>query len=518
MKTITFYSFKGGTGRSLALAHIAVLLARFGKSVCVVDFDLESPGLPDKFASLHSGPKAQWGLVDYLQEAPKNGPLPRLDNRLIRFESPNGDGVIHLFPAGDIHGQYFDIISSPGWYDFLLAINTNTRAFFLGLRERIAEDLDPKPDFLLIDARSGVTELGGICTRLLADEVVVLTTDAPDSVDGTNAILRSLELARKTGADAPAEIHTVLSRTPYYYFDEHGTLHWLEDDQRAVIRTEVLNTINYGLEHRLGPLHSFSLEPRLSLEEHLLIKFTGSAESSPLAKDYIDFCGLFLDKKEELASLLGEVRTYRPYLLIEETGKMINPQDNSWNVAFRVDTLTKTFSSLYDSIYTTVLKDSGSEDVSRKAAWTALANAGLRAAEEFSGYLRDLWSAESKHRGARRPYKDLLNDWCRFDSTVGFGRFENETWSGGLQGEIILIDNFLLFGRPLPDTDLCAFMVGYIQRVLSAIFDVELGAVSVEHELQRDCGARHAEGGPAEVSRCVFPYAILPLTSGEVGG
>src|SRR4029077_8525550 len=49
---VTFYSYKGGVGRSMALANIAVLLARRGKKVLAVDWDLEAPGLPRYFAYL----------------------------------------------------------------------------------------------------------------------------------------------------------------------------------------------------------------------------------------------------------------------------------------------------------------------------------------------------------------------------------------------------------------------------------------------------------------------------------
>ncbi|MBK7057003.1 MAG: AAA family ATPase [Leptospiraceae bacterium] len=43
MKTVTFYSYKGGVGRTLALANIAMRLSEFGKKVCILDFDLEAP-------------------------------------------------------------------------------------------------------------------------------------------------------------------------------------------------------------------------------------------------------------------------------------------------------------------------------------------------------------------------------------------------------------------------------------------------------------------------------------------
>ena len=68
MKTITFYSYKGGVGRSLALANIATRLAEFGKKVCLLDFDLEAPGLHYKFSTLLSNQKKEIknGIVDYI--------------------------------------------------------------------------------------------------------------------------------------------------------------------------------------------------------------------------------------------------------------------------------------------------------------------------------------------------------------------------------------------------------------------------------------------------------------------
>jgi hypothetical protein len=47
---VTFYSYKGGVGRSMALANIAILLARRGLSVLAVDWDLEAPGLENYFS------------------------------------------------------------------------------------------------------------------------------------------------------------------------------------------------------------------------------------------------------------------------------------------------------------------------------------------------------------------------------------------------------------------------------------------------------------------------------------
>jgi len=51
MKIITFYSYKGGVGRTMCLANIAVLLAKWGHKVLMVDWDWEAPGLERYFVA-----------------------------------------------------------------------------------------------------------------------------------------------------------------------------------------------------------------------------------------------------------------------------------------------------------------------------------------------------------------------------------------------------------------------------------------------------------------------------------
>src|SRR3954469_1379977 len=51
-EVVTFYSYKGGTGRTMALSNIAVLLARQQNAtapVLMIDWDLEAPGLHHYF-------------------------------------------------------------------------------------------------------------------------------------------------------------------------------------------------------------------------------------------------------------------------------------------------------------------------------------------------------------------------------------------------------------------------------------------------------------------------------------
>ena len=57
-QVVTFYSYKGGTGRTMALANLAWILAANGKRVLIVDWDLESPGLHRYFAPSLLDPQA----------------------------------------------------------------------------------------------------------------------------------------------------------------------------------------------------------------------------------------------------------------------------------------------------------------------------------------------------------------------------------------------------------------------------------------------------------------------------
>ena len=65
-KIVTFYSYKGGTGRSMALANVAWILAQTGHRVMAIDWDLEAPGLHRYFLPFLDDSELQEtrGLID----------------------------------------------------------------------------------------------------------------------------------------------------------------------------------------------------------------------------------------------------------------------------------------------------------------------------------------------------------------------------------------------------------------------------------------------------------------------
>lgn len=69
-QVVTFYSYKGGTGRTMALANVAWILAANGKRVLAVDWDLESPGLSRFFAPFidRDALESTGGVIDLIRE------------------------------------------------------------------------------------------------------------------------------------------------------------------------------------------------------------------------------------------------------------------------------------------------------------------------------------------------------------------------------------------------------------------------------------------------------------------
>jgi len=65
---VTFYSYKGGTGRSMALANVAWILAANGRRVLIADWDLESPGL-HRFFRPFLDPRVggRPGIIDFIR-------------------------------------------------------------------------------------------------------------------------------------------------------------------------------------------------------------------------------------------------------------------------------------------------------------------------------------------------------------------------------------------------------------------------------------------------------------------
>lgn len=246
-RVITFYSYKGGTGRSMALAHAAWITARRGYRVLAIDWDLEAPGLHRYFAPFLEDKSASSkdGLIDFLLnycDAASMPPPDSIDGRGLswldeyaelwryaqRVELPGvtGRGCLDFVSAGRQDDMYGMRVGLFDWNHFYSELGGG--AFLNRMRNAcISSEVGPEDcgqrtnadtesfaqsryDFVFIDSRTGLSDTSGICTVQLPDTLVCLFTYNVQSIEGASRVLRSARTARKKMAEAAASA----ARTP----------------------------------------------------------------------------------------------------------------------------------------------------------------------------------------------------------------------------------------------------------------------------------------------------------------
>ncbi len=290
MKTITFYSYKGGVGRTLALANIAKRLAEFGKKVCVIDFDLEAPGLHQKFSNNINKKDIKAGIVDYIYEfLHENNPPKSIKGftTKIKFKSENIKDI-DLITAGNIYSkEYWKKLSLINWGSLFYEKDSQGVAFFIDLKQKIEKEL--KPDFLLIDSRTGITDISGITMSILADELVLLIAKNEENIEGIVQIIETLSIPENSFKEGIPKINLVLSRIPYFSEPK-------EKYKEFNAKNYVLGTVNNYLRNcnssfQLDKILVIHSDPELELDEKFKIAYEhdkiSNKDEIPIATDYL---------------------------------------------------------------------------------------------------------------------------------------------------------------------------------------------------------------------------------------
>lgn len=200
-QVFTFYSYKGGVGRTMALANVAWIFASTGRRVLTVDCDLDSPGLHLYFRPflieqrLRNSRGVIDAMIEYQHEVERHGlpPDARLDwlsrvhryaMPLERYEFPNG-GSIDLVSSGQGPGysEKLSMFDWPGFWDRL-----DARSFLRAWGASMRADYD----IALIDSRTGLGDNAAICTLELPDVVVNCFTFNHQNIEGAAAAVRDI--------------------------------------------------------------------------------------------------------------------------------------------------------------------------------------------------------------------------------------------------------------------------------------------------------------------------------------
>jgi CO dehydrogenase nickel-insertion accessory protein CooC1 len=198
---ITFYSYKGGTGRTMALANVAWILASNGKRVLSVDWDLESPGLHKFFhpfldeSTLSATPGVIEIINDYASAAVDPG--TRSDDWHLEFAQvqrhavslewvfPEG-GRLDFLSAGRQNRDYSAAVCSLDWDNFYDRLGGGR--FFRAMRA----DMKQNYDYVLIDSRTGLSDVADICTIELPDVLAICFTLSDQSIEGAANVARQI--------------------------------------------------------------------------------------------------------------------------------------------------------------------------------------------------------------------------------------------------------------------------------------------------------------------------------------
>ena len=209
MYVTTFYSFKGGVGRTMALVNTAVELANRGRRVLAVDFDLEAPGL-DSFGILRPEKQTR-GLIDFVREYRETGEAP--DATEFTYRAPKvgkQGGGLWIMPAGAARKDYGVRFRDVDWAE--LYAHYDGYLLFEDLKAQWEKNL--RADWVFVDSRTGHTDTGGICTRQLPDAVVVVFFPNEQNLRGLTEVVREIRAEADTAREKRIELHFVMSNVP----------------------------------------------------------------------------------------------------------------------------------------------------------------------------------------------------------------------------------------------------------------------------------------------------------------
>jgi hypothetical protein len=204
---IAFYSFKGGVGRTTALASFAIQRARMGETIAVIDLDLDAPGVGTLLDSGLPDTEEQFGMVDYLIESAIH-PKGDLSDYYHLCHSAGDLGQIYVFPAGRLDADYLAMLARLD----LEPPSDSIKHPLLCLLNRIREEI--RPSWILLDCRAGISEASGFALSGLANLTVLFGTTSTQSWLGLRLVIERMGAQRVKRGLPQADCFIVQAMTP----------------------------------------------------------------------------------------------------------------------------------------------------------------------------------------------------------------------------------------------------------------------------------------------------------------
>ncbi|WP_426499879.1 KGGVGR-motif variant AAA ATPase [Streptomyces sp. D54] len=225
------YGFKGGVGRTTATAMLAHHLADAGRTVLVVDLDLESPGAGPLLTD--GGKLPTYGIVDQLVESAL-GNAEGLDLVAPAAYTPLSGGELWVAPARGAGAQtvaysYVDKLNrvyadAPGSLTFADRLENAVRACEDAVR--LQSQNGRGPDVVLLDSRAGIHDIAAVTISRLCDLALLFGADNQQTWTGYGDLFTAWRDAGQAAA-IREKLRMVASMVPS----------WPERPQEAYLET-----------------------------------------------------------------------------------------------------------------------------------------------------------------------------------------------------------------------------------------------------------------------------------------
>ena len=255
-----FFEQSGANGDSGDLQGISLVQSKLGIIDMLTEYKscrygslrpvatIPQESLPEAFRQLRTAaePPAPTGAVvatteNFEEILDKH--LPPLSTYLFRLHgssptssysssSSDAGGELLLLPAGWRHKDRFQAyglaVQGFDWEDFYFSYQG--KEYFDWLRKKVLQSAD----VVLIDSRTGVTEMGGVCARQMADVVVAFSASNYQNINGVARMVQSFKRPETIAARDNRPLDTLIVPTRVDSSDQTELVAFLERFQKEV--------------------------------------------------------------------------------------------------------------------------------------------------------------------------------------------------------------------------------------------------------------------------------------------
>lgn len=226
---VTFYSFKGGVGRSTALGVVGGILATRKRRVVMVDFDLEAPGISIMFQQdFENTTEEQLGVLDYLHQRSltPDQDVPNIADCIQQINLQTR-GELFLVPVGEYDENYIHRLADLDLRSFYRSGKNAVKQLLEDIKEQL------EPDVILIDARPGFNDVGAITLFDLADTAIICFSPTDQSFEGLRWVVQAARKQQKY--QGKPDVRFLLTPLPVVAPDQHDSWikkveDWIEDN------------------------------------------------------------------------------------------------------------------------------------------------------------------------------------------------------------------------------------------------------------------------------------------------